>query len=143
MENLKPRNLYLAHPFDSKDLIREWQLNFQKKTKINLINPFYDIKKTISSETDMNREDRYEQLNPKKLINRDVRQIQKNDGIVAIIDNSLSYGTIQEMVYAKFYLKPVYSVISNGHHKHPWLVYHSTKIFQHLNSLENYFNDIK
>ena len=53
----------------------------------------------------------------------------------------ISYGTIMEIVYAKINNKPVYSLITNGHDNHPWLKYHSKKIFTTFVGLEKNFRD--
>lgn len=130
--------LYLAHPFDSREKMREWELEFEKKAGIEIINPFYDVKREDIDKIDMGRNERYEKLNAKELVERDVGNIINSDGIIALVNGMLSYGTIQEMVYAHSFNTPVYSVITNGHENHPWLKYHSNKIFISMNSLENF-----
>lgn len=142
-EIIKPRSLYLAHPFDSRYEIRDWELGFEERTKINLVNPFFDMNGEVFGKKDVSGNSYYAKTDFKGVVEKEIREIQNNDGIISIINNDVKYGTIQEMVYAHLYLKPVYSVISNGQHNHPWLVYHSTKIFQHQNSLEEYFNEFK
>ena len=42
------------------------------------------------------------------------------------------------MVYTKQAGKEVFSVITNGHEKHPWLKYHSDKIFRCLGDFEKW-----
>lgn len=60
-------------------------------------------------------------------------------GLIAILDWNISYGTLQEMVYAKkIFNKIVYSIITNGVEEHPWLKYHSDKIFTSLNGFEEW-----
>ena len=135
------KTLYLAHPFDDRFLVREWELDFETRTGIQLVNPFYDITRKDVDPIDCGRAQRYELLNPDELVERDVNTIVKQDGLVAIISGALSYGTIQEMVYGKLYHKPVYSIITNGHHQHPWLQYHSTKIFLNREEFEKFVTD--
>lgn len=132
--------LYLAHPFDSRRYIRDWELRIEKASKglITLLNPFYDNHRKDVIAIDLGRSERYERLIPEEIINKDVQLISKGEGVIAIIDGNTSYGTIQEMVYAKFLDKPVYSVINNGHHNHPWLVFHSALIFKSLDKLERF-----
>jgi len=130
--------LYLAHPFDSRRYIRKWELGFEKRTCIDLINPFYDITRKDVDLIDAGIVERYEKLKPIELVNRDLEQIKGSKGIITIVDGNLSYGTIQEMVYANIYEKLVYSIISNGHENHPWLKYHSYKIFTKLNDFEKW-----
>lgn len=134
--------LYLAHPFDTRNWVRSWELEVEKRLKIELLNPFYDASgRTDIEKIDAGRRERYEQINPTELVNRDLQHMRKCDGLVGIVDGSLSYGTIMEIVYAKLYQLPVFLVVTNKHQKHPWLVYHSTKIFVSLEEFENYFKD--
>jgi len=58
--------------------------------------------------------------------------------MVAIVDGSLSYGTIMEIVYAGLFIKPVYLVVTNGHIKHYWLDYHGTIMFESLREFEKW-----
>ena len=60
--------------------------------------------------------------------------------MVAIVNGDLSYGTIQEMVYATLSDVPVYAIVTNGHEKHPWLVYHSTQIFTSREEFEEFLS---
>jgi len=130
-------DLYLSHPFDSRKYIRKWELEFEKKTGINLINPFYDnLSKEEEERINEGRTARYRRNDERELIHRDITNILLSKGIISIVDGNLSYGTIQEMVYAYLNHKLVFSVINNGHHNHPWLRYHSDKIFKSLQELE-------
>jgi len=129
-------DLYLAHPFDSRKYIRKWEKGFEKRTGINLINPFYDGIRTEAERIDSGRATRYEELDAQELIQRDITKILLSKGIISIVDGNLSYGTIQEMVYAHLNNKFVFSVITNEHYNHPWLKYHSSKIFRCLKDLE-------
>ena len=141
--------LYLAHPFNSRHKMREWELEVEKELGIELINPFFDVErddkdviedKKITLTTQATREERYalSDVDSCELVDRDIDLIGKSDGIIAIVDGSLSYGTIQEMVYAHMFGRKVYTVISNGHVGHPWLRYHSTRVFSKLDELTEY-----
>jgi len=127
---------YLAHPLDSRKRIRKWELEMESKYDVELINPFYDVEREEIKNIDVGRKGRYEGLDDIELVQRDVGFIANSDGIIAIIDGNISYGTIQEMVYAKILHKPVFSVITNGHHNHPWLKYHSKVICKNLKYIE-------
>jgi len=72
----------------------------------------------------------------KIIIERDLDLISKSDGVVAVIDGNLSYGTIQEMVYAKLFKKPLFLIVTNGEANHPWFRYHADKIFTSFADLE-------
>jgi len=105
---------YIAHPSDSRQRIRKWELKIEKKLGITLLNPFYDTGKQDAKDIDAGRLARY-QIDPKKIVEGDVDWIKRSKGLIAFITGDLSYGTIQEMVYGKLNNKPVYSVITNGH----------------------------
>ena len=126
------KTFYLAHPFMSRKEIRDWELNtLNSKHSISTINPFYHTDSFDKfNEQDIANNKYYKQLNYQKLVDTDVDLIQSSSGVIVIIDGKQSYGTIQEMVYASLYCKPVYTIITNNQEEHPWLKYHSTKIFK-------------
>jgi len=131
-------NFYLAHPFDTRHDIRKWELEVEKVTGLKIINPFYDTPRDDVVGIDEGRDGRYEKLDPLELVPRDVRAIRKADGVIAFVTGDLSYGTIQELVYAYLDAAPVYLVCTNGHEDHPWLVYHATKVFTTREELEEF-----
>ena len=49
-----------------------------------------------------------------------------------------SIGAYHEMVYCHNLGKPVYSLILNGHHEHPWVKFHSTKIFTTCDEINDF-----
>ena len=134
--------LYLAHPFDSRKTVRRWELKFEKSTGISLINPFFDSPSQGEKihKDDFSNERYYKTLNNKIIVNHDIKLISRPEtyGILAIVNGNTSYGTIQEMVYAKNAGKEVFSVVSNGHQNHPWLKYHSDKIFRCLGDFQKW-----
>jgi len=144
------KKYYMGHPFDSRFKMREWELEIEKELDIEIINPFFDVErddrevideKDVTLDTQATRKDRYGLSDEEceELVGRDVDLIAESDGMITIIDGSLSYGTIQEMVYAfEIHKKLVYSVISNGHIGHPWLRRHSTKTFETLEQLTEF-----
>jgi len=130
--------LYLAHPFDSRHSIREWELITEVKFELELVNPFYDLGRSDVDPIDDGRHERYERLDPEALVSRDIEAIGNSDGVIAFVNGELSYGTIMEVVYAHLLNLPVYAVVTNGHHDHPWLRYHATEIFKTVQELENH-----
>lgn len=122
---------YLAHPAGSVEKMKNWQRMFEEKSKVKIINPF-------EGERPVNADWYYKQGSPHNIVTGDLNLIKKAGGLIAIVDGNISYGTIQEMVYGKQLKKPVYSVISNGHHNHPFLQYHSDEVFTSLQDLEGY-----
>jgi nucleoside 2-deoxyribosyltransferase len=118
----KKRRIYLAHPFDSRHKMREWELCIEKEADIDIVNPFFDVeredKKVIldngTTLTSLStRKDRYgsTDVGCKTIVERDINLIRSCDGVIVLIDGSISYGTIQEMVYAKMFGKHVISII--------------------------------
>jgi nucleoside 2-deoxyribosyltransferase len=134
-------NYYLAHPLDERKNIREWELEFENRTKIELINPFYDTERKDVERIDAGRVERYEKLNPTEIVERDLREIDESDGTIAFITGALSYGTIMEIFYTKKINKPCYIIITNGHENHPWLKYCSKKIFTNKEDFEKWITN--
>lgn len=131
--------LYLAHPFDSRAVIRKWELRFEERTGIELLNPFYDADgRTDIEMIDAGRAERYEKLVPGELVKRDLIHIHQSDGMVAIVDGSLSYGTIMEIVYGNLFhsREAIHIVVTNGHEHHPWLVAHAGRIYTSFEGFE-------
>ena len=130
---------YLAHPFLSQDKIKKWQHSVELKTGILFINPFthpesWEEQKSFQKTSPKNRNSY--KFAVKKLVETDLRFISKSDGVVAVVDGNLSYGTIQEMVYAKVFKKHLFVIITNGEENHPWFRYHADKIFTSFKDLE-------
>lgn len=66
-----------------------------------------------------------------------IEEIKKLDIFCAKIGERLDdYKTLQSMVYAHIFGKDVYSLITNGHEHHPWIRYHSTRVFTDGNKLD-------
>jgi nucleoside 2-deoxyribosyltransferase len=137
------KSFYLAHPFNSREKIREWELHLSGTFPVNFTNPFYS-KQAIEEfqEGDVSSNEYYERLkHPSEIVENDINLINNSDGIIAIVDGSLSYGTIMEIVYAYKSGKPVYLIITNGHHKHLWFTYHATKIFTSFKEFEEFMKN--
>jgi hypothetical protein len=134
-----PVPLYLAHPFDSREFVRKWELAMEKKfPMIDFVNPFYDVKgRDDVIGIDEGRRERYKS-DPKKIVIRDLEQISKAKGTVAVVDGSLSYGTIMEIAHSFLMNKPVYIIVTNGHIKHPWLQFHGNELFESFGDFEKY-----
>ena len=108
---------------------------------IDFINPFYD--KDIENPTlvDEGKMDVYEymkQLDPVTIVERDIECIYESMGVIAFVTDSISYGTIMEIVYAYNNSVPVYMMVTNGYEEHPWLKYHATEIFTLFSDLEEF-----
>ena len=133
-----PLSLYLAHPFDSRESVRKWELSMEKKfPMLNLVNPFYDTGRTDAEEIDKGERLVYD-LDPTKLVVADLEQISKAKGTVAVVDGARSYGTIMEIAHSFLMNKPVYIIVTNGHIKHPWLQFHANELFESYQDFEKY-----
>lgn len=133
---------YLAHPFGSRLEIRLWQLEMEKKYNIKMFNAFFDTKSESTwTNTDTNNNAYFDTLNYKTIVNDDLDLIKKTDVMIAIINDVLSYGTIQEIVYAHLYKKKIFIICTNGKDKHPWLRYHATKMFISCDDFEIYIKE--
>jgi len=127
---------YLSHPFHNRHAIRKWELDIEKRLGISLLNPFYDNDRDGEIEKiDSGEIEKYE-IDPDTIVSRDLQAINDSDYLVAIIDGTVSYGTIMEIVYAFAWGIPVYIICSNGHHRHPWLQYHAIGVYTTLEEFE-------
>ena len=60
--------------------------------------------------------------------------------MIAIIDENTEYGTPMEIVYARrVFPKVVYTIVTNGKEKHPWLRHHSDRVFASFADFENWW----
>ncbi len=127
---------YLAHPFETREKTRQWELEIEAKYNINLLNPFYDLNRKDVDDIDNNKKGRYDIESPQELVERDLCAIYGTSGVVAVIDGSISYGTIME-IYQSFRAGlPVHIICTNGHENHPWLRYCAKEIFTSFEAFE-------
>ncbi|MCK9595579.1 hypothetical protein M0R19_00110 [Candidatus Pacearchaeota archaeon] len=133
-------NFYLGHPKKSKERVRKWELEFEERTGINLINPFYDDCAEDKEMKKVGAVDYATLKSPDIVIDADLRIIKHPSvrGSVFITDKNRSIGTFQEMVYNKMFGKEAYSIITSKEENHPWLRYHSDKIFLNFESFEEF-----
>lgn len=117
--------LYLAHPLDSRKVIRERELFFEEITGVDLVNPFYDIHRARSLSVDTGTAETWK-ADAKDIVERDVETIRDCDGLVAVLTRDQMIGTTMEIAYAHQMGKPVYIVDMAGLGKHPWISYHAT-----------------
>jgi hypothetical protein len=139
---------YLSHPRISREYVRKWELEFEKKhPKIALMNPFYDLEgegrddiKTWDKGKKPKRSPGYEW----RLTQRDYIAIAYSRGILGIVDENAerSIGTIMEFVMARAMAKnPKLLVCTNKKLiDHPWLKTHFHKIYS---SFEEFEKDVE
>jgi hypothetical protein len=99
---------YLAHPILSREDIRNKELAFEKRTGIELVNPFYDGEEAdVIRDLDAGKftlQEYAAKLNEKGLgrdfVKDDLRAIDKYDGVVAVIYRGTpTVGTSMEIMY--------------------------------------------
>jgi len=132
--------LYLAHPILDREWIRKEEARIEQELGIELINPFYDN----AERNDMKRVDAGQltvyddKLVYKAIVEGDLKAIDSAQGIVAILTENLTVGTLMEIFYNAYTLKrPTYLVIMNAKvYNHPWIKYCATRRFASLGEFE-------
>ncbi len=135
------KKYYLAHARVTKKEIREWEIDFENRTGLELINPFFD-KDSVEEEFNHLGEEKYHMISSdskRKLVEGDKEIISRPDveGIISII-SCKSWGTAMEILHAHQSKKKVYLIILNDDHAHPWLEYHADRIFKNLKDFEKF-----
>lgn len=142
--------LYLGHPTESKEKIRKWQLSFQQRTNIALINPFFEAS-PLDPKTEKMGADKYLKMNDElifKIVQKNLETISDKEiiGAVFIVDNSYTIGTFAEMMANKLMGKLNFTIIThaNPHYKkHPFFLYLSDRIFHSPKEFEDYIQKNK
>lgn len=146
---MNPPRFYLAHPSKSKQSVRKWELEFEKRTGIELINPFFDCN---TKETEMGHleEEKYEILGSEssQLARGDLEGLADRTTIggIFVVDDSFTIGTPAEMATTKLMGKLVYTLVTHPeavYQKHPFVMLFSDQIFTTKNSLTHYLNKNK
>lgn len=116
--------LYLAHPLEKRKEIREYELDIEAETGVELINPFYDSDRDDIVSIDDNRTTRSDpKLDFRGIVSTDLALIRDSDGIVSYVENGVfSIGTFFELwdTMVKYDDKDVY-IISPNCLTHPWI----------------------
>jgi len=134
----KKTRLYLAHPIGSRRQVRSMELEFEEKTGIVLVNPFYD---TNRSDIKLLDDDfvTLEELRAKsgtEIARGDLKLLDRCDGVVGVlIRDNRSIGTICELTYAKMRGMPVYIVALDGAEEHPWVKWLANRIVKSFDDL--------
>ena len=105
--------------------VRAWELDFEKRTGVELDNPFYDTDRTDIVAIDQGKESPFGiTLDFRGIVHDDLAKIDSSDGLVAFVDKTVpSIGTFMEVWYCGVQSdKPVF-IISPNWDTHPWLRY--------------------
>jgi hypothetical protein len=136
---------YLSHPFASREYIRKWELDFERKNpNIALMNPFYDVEGEGREDVkarDEGREFEKDAGYNWRLCARDKIAIEFSRGIVGVVDSNsdVSIGTNMEFVYARCSASnPKLLVCTNEKLRdHPWLRTHFHEVYFSLEEFED------
>ena len=153
---------YMAHTFGDRLRLRIEEKKIERKTGLNLVNPFYDVegrhdvKKFDRLSQDKKFKDKEERQKwistwglatniPKEVVERDLKIIRRADGVLAFFTDKISVGTPMEVFYNSHVVKhPTYLIIEDRTKMgHPWLVYHATAIFTSVDEFIHSFNQSK
>lgn len=155
------KKLYMAHPYTKRHELRKLELELEKKLKVKLINPFYDVERIDSdviSESDERGEVSVEDWNrqveerqkraaqvanvTKELVEGDLHSIRTSDGMVAFVyKDTATIGTGMEIFFASYVLRlPV--IIFTDFPEHPWLKYHG-HVVTTMEDLEKAITELK
>jgi len=126
--------LYLAHPFEMRHEIREWELEFEKRTGVELVNPFYDVAREdmVKFDDGLAEPRTIKEVNDGMyIVNRDLNVIEHCDGVVAFIKKGKeSFGTPMEFFYSSRILHKKTFAITKNHAGHPWIRGLATEVFK-------------
>jgi len=130
---------YLAHPVLDRVKVATFERNFERRTGVDLINPFTEVEREPEENLVASESGIYDGTD--KVVDKDLMAILSCDFVVAFVTGQRSYGTIMEICYGYSMGKPVFIICENGHEKHPWLVYHSEKIFTNTKDFRKCIQD--
>jgi hypothetical protein len=140
--------LYLSHTIGIRKDVREWEKYLECKYDIELINPFYDLGRSIPVERlDSGEIEPYSDMNEtlaNEIVTRDLNAINSSDGILAYVDCA-SVGTSMEIYHCKqLLMKPVLIYIKNKKlAKHPWLLHFSSDMCNSMSDVERQIKQLK
>jgi nucleoside 2-deoxyribosyltransferase len=129
----------MAHPLEARKTVREFELEIEKRTGIELVNPFYDRERDDIIDIDNGKTTRW-QIPAAPVVEADIAAIRECDAFLAILTDKLSIGTPMEIVYAYLAKKPIYILDFNEVGKHPWIRYHATTVVSSWDELEMVLN---
>jgi len=136
--------LYLAHPLMMRREVRQWELEFEEKYGIDLLNPFYDGDAVEGNALDEGYDPNIDP-DPKTggdIVHRDLDLIRGCQGLLAFIESEKhSVGTAMEIFFNSYILdRPTY-VISKTVTHHPWIRGLVSKRFIGTKDFERYIDN--
>ncbi|MCA9487436.1 MAG: nucleoside monophosphate kinase [Nanoarchaeota archaeon] len=145
-QKMNPPKFYLAHATESRKETRKWEKEFEKRTGVQLINPFFEGKAEIEKEFGDVGKEKYNQLKQKvtNLFAANLREITRKDilGGIVILDDNWTWGTPAEQAIMWFTSKLVYTLNlskEKNYANHPFVkVFSRGKVFTSKKELEEY-----
>ncbi len=135
---------YLAHPTSSREKVRRWELEFEKRTGIELINPFFEAS-SMSPEEENEGESKYLRMGKEVsgIFDVNLKHVARKDviGTVVVIDDSWTWGTPEEHAIAWLMSKPVYAIVTHSeknYFNHPSVIRTSNGVFRTEKEFETY-----
>ena len=142
-QKMNPPTFYLAHATKSHQEIRKWEEEFEKRTGIKLINPFYEGN-NLETKFGNVGEEKYSQLKEEvtELFVGDLKQISRLDvlGGIIILDDNWTWGTPAEQATMWMMSKLIYTLTlskEKNYFYHPVARFYSgDKVFSSKEDLE-------
>jgi hypothetical protein len=137
--------LYLAQATEgNKEEVEEWRQNFQNKTGLRLVNPYFDIDAEILAQERKNGGFNSGAVDDKILIPEEIKFIYHSDGIARWNARNYTDGAPKEEMIAIMMGKPDFLLALNGVITNPWTKHWpdkiSTNVREFENSIEEYMN---
>lgn len=138
------KSLYLAHPILDREWVRKEELRLEMELGLSLENPFYDgleLKHIKAVDAGMNHP--WDGLGHSAdwIVDKDLKAIDDNGGVLAIITESETAGTINEIFYsAKMKHYPTFLIMmKQAWWNHSWFNYTGITKFRTLTEFEEWF----
>jgi len=127
-EKNKPmHDFYLAHPLQLRHEVRAWELMIEKKTGVDILNPFYDVYREEILKIDAGIAETYDStFNHFNIVETDLSHLVICRNVLVILREALSIGTHCEMWDSVKCGRPVH-IITDTFHNHPWVKYSAEK----------------
>jgi len=143
MEN-RTFSIYLSHHFGDRKWVRDWQLSTSPHLPhLRFVNPFYDLPGRNGVEAFDQGQLAYSDLLEASIVDRDLAAIRNCDMLLSFFFGGPSIGTPMELCYASsvFRHPTISCILPDILRSHPWITYHSNRIFYGIRPLEIFLAD--
>lgn len=142
----KKLKLYLAHGLPTRHEVRKIELELEAKYNVELHNPFYDsgcrddIDNLDNNKTCDEIRNKFDISHCWNIVNRDLKAIDKNHGVVAYIIGDVGLGTAFEMGYCYYWSGCPLIIVSERYYNHPWARCYADFIFRNQIEFEEFLS---